>query len=407
MKRFGWFAVAGGLTLPWILMRFLGVHADPLMVSLLAGMAIMGAAFLLSWAAEAAEGDFSGSLIIALLALIVMLPEYAIDGTLSWSAGKDATFAPYAIANMTGANRLLIGVGWAAVVFMFWLKTKGKKTGIDIKPVQRVDCGILACATIYVLAIPLKGFIAWYDAVVLFCLFGAYLFRITRVPSDAHHEVVGPAAAITEISRKSVRRVTWVGLIAYAAVAIFLSAEPFAHGLIETGKTIGIDEFILVQWLAPLASEMPEFIVAVLFVWRIQAYRGLGILVSSGINQLTLLVGSIPILFMVSRMAAGGDVGNFPLDGRQAHELYLTAAQSLFAVVLLANLHLSWKEAGALFGLFLPTLFIGSSETRMWFVYMYLSLAVLVLLFNFRSSFHSWKAIGKSLAGNEGATKSE
>ena len=40
----------------------------------------------------------------------------------AWKAGQDPEFAPYAVANMTGANRLLIGLGWPAVVFIFWFR---------------------------------------------------------------------------------------------------------------------------------------------------------------------------------------------------------------------------------------------------------------------------------------------
>ena len=36
--------------------------------------------------------------------------------------------------------------------------------------------------------------------------------------------------------------------------SILASAEPFSEGLVETGKRWGVDEFLLVQWLAPLAS---------------------------------------------------------------------------------------------------------------------------------------------------------
>jgi cation:H+ antiporter len=396
MKRFGWFFLAGGLTLPWILMRFLGIHLDPLVVSLFAGVAIMGAAFLLSWAGEAAESDFSGTLIIAVLALIVMLPEYAVDGTLSWKAGKDAAFAPYAVANMTGANRLLIGVGWFAVFLVLFLKTKRKTSGVDIKPVQRIDCGILLLATLYVGFIALKGSIAWYDAGILFAVFLVYLWKISKAPKDGiHHEAVGPAKAIADIRSKNLRRVAWLSLMAYSAGAIFLSAEPFAHGLIEGGKTLGVDEFMLVQWVAPLASELPEFVVAVLFVMKIQSYRGLGVLVSSGINQLTLLIGSIPILFMLS----AGHMASFDLDQRQSHEILLTAAQSLFAVALLANLNLSWKEAVALVVLFvITTIFTGF---HFWFSIMYVVLAILFCAMTFRTSSGSWKAIGKAMVSNK------
>ena len=119
--RFKWFLVAGSVPLPWIALRFLGVHADPLLVVLLTGAAIMSAAFILTWAAEAAESDVAGPIMIMTLALVAVLPEYAVDGTFAWKAGQDLAFAPYAVANMTGANRLLIGIGWSTIVFLFVL----------------------------------------------------------------------------------------------------------------------------------------------------------------------------------------------------------------------------------------------------------------------------------------------
>mgnify|MGYP003335434889 CR=1 FL=1 len=61
------------------------------------------------------------------------------------------------------------------------------------------------------------------------------------------------------------------GLFALAAVVILLCAEPFAESLVASGSELGIDQFLLVQWLAPLASEAPEFIVAILFFFLRQA----------------------------------------------------------------------------------------------------------------------------------------
>ena len=53
-----------------------------------------------------------------------------------------------------------------------------------------------------------------------------------------------------------------------AAGAILVCAEPFAESLIGAGAQLGIDQFLLVQWLAPLASEAPEFIIATIFAAR-------------------------------------------------------------------------------------------------------------------------------------------
>ena len=65
---------------------------------------------------ELAERDIPQALAILFLALVSVLPEYAVDLHFAWKAGKDPSYAAYAVANMTGANRLLIGLGWAAVV---------------------------------------------------------------------------------------------------------------------------------------------------------------------------------------------------------------------------------------------------------------------------------------------------
>ena len=145
-------------------------------------------------------------------------------------------------------------------------------------------------------------------------------------------------------------------MFVFAAFAIVVCAEPFAHALVETGKDYGISEFFLVQWLAPLASEAPEFIVAALFAWRLNTNSALGALVSSKVNQWTLLVGSLPIVFAIASRSLHG----LPIAGVQREELLLTAAQSMFAVALLVNLRLSLFEAGWIFGLFWAQ-FLGSA----------------------------------------------
>jgi cation:H+ antiporter len=100
--------------------------------------------------------------------------------------------------------------------------------------------------------------------------------------------------------------------------------------------------------VAPLASEAPEPLVACLFAWRLNTDAGLGALVSSKVNQWTLLVGTLPLVFAIS----SGSLHGLPIEPNQREELLLTAAQSLFAVAVLASLSISVREAWALFGLF-------------------------------------------------------
>jgi len=88
--------------------------------------------------------------------------------------------------------------------------------------------------------------------------------------------------------------------------------------------------------------------VAGLYAWRLNTNAGLGTLVSSKVNQWTLLVGTLPIAFAFS----SGSWHGLPIIARQREEVLLTAAQSLFAVATLCNLTMSLREAWFLFGLF-------------------------------------------------------
>src|SRR6185295_158388 len=152
------------------------------------------------------------------------------------------------------------------------------------------------------------------------------------------------------------RRASVVGLFAASGIVIWLFAHPFAEALVATGEQLHISEFLLVQWLAPLASESPELLVAGLFAWRLNTNSGLGTLVSSKVNQWTLLVGTLPVVFAIS----SGTLHGLPLDSLQREELFLTAAQSAFGVAVLANRSISVKEAWALLGLFLSQFVLGA-----------------------------------------------
>ncbi|MDI3340072.1 MAG: sodium:calcium antiporter [Sphaerobacter sp.] len=356
---------------PGVVLELGAFHASPPVAALLLGIAIVGAAFLLSWAAEVIQLDVSQGLALALLALIAILPEYIVDATFAWLAAKDPSYAHYAIANMTGANRLLIGVAWPLVVALVWLRTR--KTQVVLEPEHGLELVALLAATVYAFVLPFKGSLSLIDGVILIAVFGVYVWRLARLPAEEPH-LVGPAAQIGALPTRTRRIVTAVmGLL--AAGAILLVAEPFAHALIETGTQIGVDEFLLVQWLAPLASEAPEFVVVSIFAWRGAATAALGALVSSKINQWTLLVAMLPMIYSVGL----GRVGALPLDGRQQHEILLTAAQSLFAVLLLLDLRLSLAGAGMLFGLFMTQLIWPDIRVEMSIVYITFGVIAVIL----------------------------
>jgi cation:H+ antiporter len=387
-----WIALAVVAALPWLGVRFLtDWHVQPdILVAALTGMAILSAAFMLSWAAEVFQLDVSQALALALLSLIAVLPEYAVDVVFAWRAASDPTQAPYAVANMTGANRLLIGAGWTSVVLLAWWRAKriqaGKMRGapdpqvvggaVTLERGQALEIGALCVATVYSFILPVKGGIGVLDFFILGALFVVYAWATSRVPAG-HPELVGPAATVGQLSVRG-RRLVTVAMFVWAAAVIFVSAEPFAESLVHTGTNLGIDEFLLVQWLAPLASESPEFLVALLFVWRGTASAGLRTLVASKVNQWTLLIGTLGLAYSI----ALGAPANLPLDARQQEELFLTSAQSLFAIILIANFDLSIREALLLLGTFLLQLFFPGTEVRIVMAFAYLALGIGMLAFS-------------------------
>ena len=368
MTNWLWIGSSLLLCLQWIMIHFAGVHPAPHLEALSSGIAIFGAAFLLSWAAELAQKDIPQALAIALLALIAVLPEYAVDMYFAWAAGKDPKYTAFATANMTGANRLLIGVGWAAVVFTFWLKS-GQRA-VQLEPGHKVEIFYLGLATVYSFLIPLKGQLDLSDAAVLILIFAFYM-RAAAKAAHVEPELEGPPRMI-EAWGEGPRRFVTCLFFFLSGFTIFIAAEPFAEGLLASGRKFGIEEFILVQWLAPLASESPEFIVAIMFALRGLPGISMGALLSSKVNQWTLLIGMLPVVYAIS----AGNPGPMHMDGRQVEEVFLTAAQSLFAVAILANLSFSIMEAGAVFVLFSTQLLFTDPQFRFYYSIFYLLLAV-------------------------------
>jgi cation:H+ antiporter len=386
---------------PGVLLRLSGAHAEPLVGAFIFGAAVVGAAFMLAWGAEAAQVDISAGLALALLALVAVLPEYAVDFVFTWKAGKDpAQYAPDALANMTGGNQLLIGVGWSLVVLVAAYRIRQARRGRELNVVRpipnhtdvelershSVEIAFLVIATIYGLTLPLHSTLVLFDAAVLVTIFVLYMLRVSRAPAETPH-LIGPAKVIGDLDTRQ-RRLAVSLLFGGAIIAIVACSEPFAQSLVDTGKRFNIDEFVLISLVAPLASEAPELLVAGLFAWRLETNSGLGALVSSKVNQWTLLVGSLPIVYAIS----SGTLHGLPIDGVQREELFVTAAQSAFAVAVLANRRISVGEALTMLGLFVvqlttkfPAFESIHNEARIGIAITYLALAAAILVRQRRS----------------------
>lgn len=366
------------LVAPAITLRLSGVELAAPLALLVFGLGVVAASFVLAWAAEAAEVDISGGLAVAILAVIVVLPEYAVDLYFAYTAGERPEYVQYAAANMTGSNRLLLGLGWSAVVLVALLvasRASGKPVRVLLLPERyRLELGFLLLAAIVAFVIPVSGEISLLLAVGLLGLFAYYLVRVAREEGDGGHDLVGPAARIGALPTRR-RRPLVVAMFAGAALAILACAEPFAEALIGSGASIGLDEFLLVQWLAPFASEAPEFIVALLFAFRGKAALAIGTLISAKVNQWTLLIGSLPVAHLL-----GGGSTSLVLDARQVEEVLLTATQTLMGVAVLLALRFPRWAAWTLFGLFAVQFFIPGLYGRLILSGVYAAIALVVLV---------------------------
>jgi len=341
----------------------------------MSGLTIISAAFILTWTAESTDADLPRSFAILLVAFAAVLPEYAVDMYFSYRAGSEERYAEMAIANMTGANRLLIGIGWVTIIFLSFVFKKNKEPVVLATKKMPPELAFLFWATLWAFSIYFLDRFTLYFAAPFLFLFGYYFIMSLRGTLEAS-EVEGDNVTRWLKSLPTItRRLFSLFLFLFSCYAIWLSSEPFAEGIIQVGERYGIDQFLLVQWLAPLASEFPEIMVASIMTLEGLRRDALMTLISSKINQWTLLVGAIPIAY-----ALGGGENGLPLTSRQREEVLLTAAQSFFALALLLDLKFGMKKALALLILFLTQIFMTHELARTLFALGYIVAGIIIIL---------------------------
>jgi cation:H+ antiporter len=367
---------AFALTVPWIFVEVtqggLEMAGEPEIhylgygpTVLVAGVAVLGGSFMLAWAAETAEKDVPRAFAIAVLAVLAVAPEYAVDALYAWTAGaaagtpEGAEAANLAVANMTGANRILIGLGWSGIALFTVYKAKATRDPavearegwladrVNIDRSLSLEIVFLLVATVYALFVPLGGGIGMVDTVFLVGLYALYIGVVIRGDVEDHEEHVGVPAYLQQFA-KPVRGLTSIVLFLFSGAMIYFAVHPFAHSLEGIGKAAGVPPFFMIQWVAPLASESPELIVVAYLVNKARSTAGFNALISSKLNQWTLLIGTLAVVYSI----AAGEVGSLPFDHKQSAEIWITAAQSFFAIAILTNFNISLREAVALLVLF-------------------------------------------------------
>ena len=340
--------------IPFLAVIFGGLgRSNSLVVAGVTGLAIVSAALFLSWATETLETVIPVSAALAVLALIEVLPEYSFEVVLAWERRIEL-----AASSMTGSNRLLLGLGWPLIFFVAYFAARARRRvfgAIEIPRTLAADIVFLAAATVYAVVIVAKGTLGLSDSIVLAGLYVAYIVNALR---SGHHdqddddEEEGEPGIVGKLQRLPGRQraVAIAGFLAFGAFVIGFGAEPFISGLIKSADSLGVPEFFLIQWVAPFLAEFPESLTA--FLWAatvVMAARGLGNLVSAKLNQWTLLIATIPVVYSLSL----GHPAEIALTQLSRDEILLTAAQTLLGIAMLARLRFSLVDASVLLGLFL------------------------------------------------------
>ncbi len=330
------------------------------------GIGLIGAAFMLAWAADAGEAVFSGGPVLAVVALVTVLPEFVIEIRFAFIQAAELV-----TANLTGATRLLLtGAVTLPLLVVLLARTRGQAaTPLRMSSNRRLELGILLITSIFAVQIAIRGNLSIFDGILLLGLYALYARRVQGTPNE-EPAVVGVAAGLLTLPPRY-QRPAVTALIVVAGAVVFLIANPFADALLHTGASLGFDPYLLIQTVVPAATEAPEFVVVAVLIVNHRPAQGLALFLASSVSQWTLGLGALPLAYM-----AGGGGIVMPLAAREQMELGFTIAVTLFVVAALATLRPERVDALLMAGVFLAQLLYPAPLVRIVAAFVLLVFAV-------------------------------
>lgn len=359
---------------------------------------------LIAWAAECGQFYISQGLALAVLAWIQTIPEFAVEAVIALEAAKDPAKVHLVTANYTGSLRLFVGLGWPLVYFvaLFFRKAVNKEREVpfvlELEEEHSIAVLSLLPALVYFLVIYFKGTLNIFDGLVLCSIYFLYLYLLSKMPPQDQEE-------IEDLGRvpKFVMKLAYpytiaciLGFFIVGGLVIYLSAHPFLYSMLAVATSFGISQFVFVQWVAPFLSEFPEKLSA--FHWARtvkKAPMALINFVSSSINQWTILVALIPVIYSYGL----GRIAPIVFDDHQELEILLTIVQSYLGFLFLVNMKFHFHEAGALLGLWLAQFLVPEIREEILWIYgawAILQTGFLVKDFKKRNAFHVFFQLYKS-----------
>jgi len=319
--------------------------------------AIILAALLISWAAECGQFFISQGLALAVLAWVQTLPEFAVEGVIAFTAAKDPSKAHLITANYTGSLRLFVGLGWPMVYFvsLFFRRIKSgdkRPWKIELEDEHSIAVLVLLPALLYFLVIYFKGSLNILDGLILSAIYFGYLYLLSKIPPHDREEIDDLGRIPKYIMRnKHPWNIIWIMVFfVWGGVILYFAAHPFLNSMLALAVSVGISQFVFVQWVAPFLSEFPEKLSAFYWARKVnKASMALANFVSSSINQWTILVALIPFIYSFGM----GRFASVIFDEQQKVEILLTIVQSYLGFLFLASMDFNFFEAAALFLLWL------------------------------------------------------
>ena len=356
--------------------------------------AIVLAAMLMAWAAECGQFIISQGLALALLAWVQTLPEFAVEAVIALDAAKDPSRMHLITANFTGSLRLFVGLGFPMVYYVslfFRRKSEGKnrpgtthyvrvpgtvpevkdrmaRWTIRLEDEHSIAILCLLPALIYFLAIYFKGTLTIFDGLALAAIYFTYFYLLWRIPPHDREEIED-LGRIPKYVMRLKAPANIIGIISFfiaGGVIIYFAARPFLNSMLAIALTMGISQFVFIQWVAPFLSEFPEKFSAFYWARKVnKAPMALINFVSSSINQWTILAAMIPFIYSYGV----GRIAPIIFDDHQKLEILLTIVQSYLAFLFLASMDFHIFEATALFILWLIQFLVPETRVAITWVY--------------------------------------
>jgi cation:H+ antiporter len=337
---------------------------------------VLGSAMLIAWGAEAAQFLISQGLALAILAWLQTLPEFAVEAVIAWEAGKavhdfgmgssEANQATALMtANFTGSLRLLVGLGWPMIygtAALFYRRREKKSLGeIRLDREHSVEVVFLLISIAYFFIVWMKETLTWVDSLALTLIYIVYLFFLNKIPPQEEEKMEDmdriPRYILSR--RPAMRNALIMSLFVGGGLILYFTAHPFLKSLEALSISLGISTFVFIQWVAPFLSEFPEKVSAFNWARKVtSAPMALMNMVSSNINQWTMLVAMLPLAYAFSL----GSFGTIHFDEHQRVEILMTIGQSLLGALLLANMRFAWWESSLLFLLWATQFFLSGVE---------------------------------------------